>query len=210
MRSDCTDNEDKVIGLVVMLIKLISGANVRWNGCSPDTRQRVYFANHTSHLDAAVVWASLPAEVRVFTRPVAARDYWVKGRLRPYLAKHVFKAVLIEREKISAHDSPIDHLVNALGQSDSLIIFPEGTRSLDGEIGAFKSGIYHLAKRRPDIELIPVLIDNLNRILPKGEFLAVPLLSSISFGAALHLNDDESKQAFLARARSAVVNLHNL
>ena len=197
-------------GLVVALIKLISGANVRWCGCLPDTRQRVYFVNHTSHLDVAVVWASLPAEVRTFTRPVAARDYWSKGPLRPYLATQVFNAVLIEREKISAHDSPIDHLAEALGQNSSLIIFPEGTRSLDGEIGAFKSGIYHLAKRRPDVEFVPVLVDNLNRILPKGEFLAVPLLSSISFGTPLRLDDGESKQAFLERARSAVVNLHNL
>src|SRR5262249_35656800 len=118
--------------------------------------------------------------------------------------------VLIDREKISAHDSPIDHLAEALGQGNSLIIFPEGTRSLDGEIGAFKSGIYHLAKRRPDVEFVPVLVDNLNRILPKGEFLAVPLLSSISFGTPLRLDAAESKQAFLERARSAVVDLHNL
>lgn len=196
-------------GLVATLIKLISGANARWNGCLPDTRQRIYFANHTSHLDAAVVWASLPASVRNLTRPVAARDYWAKGRLRPYLAKRVFNAVLIEREKISAHDSPIDQLVEALGQSCSLIIFPEGTRSLTGEIGAFKSGIYHLARRRPDVECVPVFIDNLNRILPKGECLAVPLLSSVSFGIPMHLNDGESKQAFLERTCSAVANLRN-
>jgi 1-acyl-sn-glycerol-3-phosphate acyltransferase len=175
-----------VTGLVVTLVKLISGANVRWTGCAPDVRQRVYFANHTSHLDAAVVWASLPAEVRSLTRPVAARDYWVKGKLRLYLANNVFKVVLIEREKISAHDNPIDHLMEALGKRHSLLIFPEGTRSLTGEIGTFKSGLYHLAKRRPDVEFVPVLIDNLNRILPKGEFLAVPLLSSVSFGTPCH------------------------
>ena len=196
-------------GIIVILVKLISGANVRWAGCVPDVRQRVYFANHTSHLDAAVVWASLPAEMRALTRPVAAKDYWIKGKLRPYLANRVFKAVLIEREKISAHDNPIDHLVEALGQRHSLIIFPEGTRSLTGEIGTFKSGLYHLAKRRPEIEYVPVLIDNLNRVLPKGEFLAVPLLSSISFGAPLHLGVDESKQGFLERARAAVVNLRH-
>ena len=199
-----------MIGLVLFLTKLISGANVRWAGCSPDVRQRVYFANHTSHLDAAVVWASLPTEVRVLTRPVAARDYWIKGKLRPYLAGKVFNCVLIEREKISAHDNPIDQLVVALGQRHSLIIFPEGTRSLSGEIGAFKSGIYHLARRRPDLEFIPVLIDNLNRILPKGEFLAVPLLSSVSFGAPLHLDANEAKPAFLERARAAVMNLHHV
>lgn len=198
-----------MIGLIVTLVKLISGANVRWAGCLPDARQKVYFANHTSHLDAAVVWASLPAEVRSLTRPVAARDYWTKGKLRPYLAAKVFNAVLIEREKISAHDNPIDQLMSALGQHYSLIIFPEGTRSLSGEIGSFKSGIYHLARRRPDLEFIPVLIDNLNRILPKGEFLPVPLLSSVSFGAPVRLNSGESKQAFLERTRAAVLNLRH-
>jgi 1-acyl-sn-glycerol-3-phosphate acyltransferase len=207
---NCRNNEGKVTGLVLFLTRLISGANVRWAGCNPDVRQRVYFANHTSHLDAAVVWASLPTEVRVLTRPVAARDYWIKGKLRPYLAGKVFNCVLIEREKISAHDNPIDQLVVALGQKYSLIIFPEGTRSLSGDIGAFKSGIYHLAKRRPDIEFIPVLIDNLNRVLPKGEFLAVPLLSSVSFGAPLHLDANETKPAFLERARAAVMNLRHV
>jgi 1-acyl-sn-glycerol-3-phosphate acyltransferase len=197
-------------GLVVTMVKLISGANVRWTGCVPDPHQRVYFANHTSNLDAAVIWASLPVEVRSLTRPVAARDYWTKGKVRPYLANNVFNAVLIDRHKISAHDNPIDHLLEALGQRYSLIIFPEGTRTMTGEIGAFKSGLYHLAKRRPDVEFVPVLIDNLNRILPKGEFLAVPLLASVSFGAPLHLNADEPKQTFLERARAAVMNLRHV
>jgi len=116
---------------------------------------------------------------------------------------------LIEREKVSAHDNPLDRLDEALGRDHSLIIFPEGSRSLTGEIGAFKSGIYHLAKRRPDVEFVPVLIDNLSRILPKGEFLAVPLLSSVSFGTPMQLKIDETKQAFLERARSAVMNLRN-
>ena len=195
--------------LIVTLVRLISGANVRWNGCVPETRQRIYFANHTSHLDAAVLWSALPPEVRTITRPVAARDYWVAGRLRLYLATNVFNAVLVEREKISAHDNPIDHLIEALGQTHSLIMFPEGGRNLSGEIGVFKSGIYHLAKRRPDIELVPVLIDNLNRVLPKGEVLPVPLLSGISFGTPLHLLENESKQDFLQRARMSVIRLRN-
>jgi 1-acyl-sn-glycerol-3-phosphate acyltransferase len=133
----------------------------------------------------------------------------VAGRLRLYLATKVFNAVLVEREKISAHDNPIDHLIEALGQTHSLIMFPEGGRNLSGEIGAFKSGIYHLAKRRPDIELVPVLIDNLNRVLPKGEVLPVPLLSGISFGTPLHLLEHESKQDFLQRARMSVIHLRN-
>jgi 1-acyl-sn-glycerol-3-phosphate acyltransferase len=205
-----TLNGGTVIGLAVTLIKLISGANVRWVGCSPESRQRVYFANHTSHLDAVVLWASLPPEVRSLTRPVAAKDYWAKGRLRPYLAGKVIHAVLIERERVNIGNNPIDQLVAVIDRGHSLIIFPEGTRSLTGEMGSFKSGIYHLARRRPELEFIPVLIDNLNRVLPKGEFLAVPLLSSVSFGSPLKLEPDEPKQLFLERARSAVTGLRNV
>ena len=78
--------------LLVLLAKLISGANVRWVGCAPEIRQRIYFANHTSNLDALVIWASLPPSVRDLTRPVAARDYWIKDPLRRYLANHVLNA----------------------------------------------------------------------------------------------------------------------
>ena len=197
-------------GLVAALLRVISGANVRWGGCHPDSRQRVYFANHTSHLDTAILWASLPGELRCLVRPVAARAYWMRTRVRRYLAASVFHAVLIERGRASVHDNPVDHLVETLGQHSSLIIFPEGTRTLDGEIAGFKSGLYHLAKRRPDVELIPVLIDNLNRILPKGEFLPVPLLSSLSFGTPIQLAPGEAKQAFLERARTSVISLRQV
>ena len=55
---------------LALIAKLLSGANVRWIDCQPDTCQRVYFANHTSHLDALVLWSCLPREVRLVTRAV--------------------------------------------------------------------------------------------------------------------------------------------
>ena len=90
--------------------KLLSGASARWVNCHPDTCQRVYFANHTSHLDVLVVWASLPAHVRRVTRPVAAKDYWEKGSIRRYLAKS-FNALLIDRKEIKVHRSPVDLMI---------------------------------------------------------------------------------------------------
>ena len=101
--------------LMAGLATLVSGANVRWVGCAPDVRQRVYFANHTSNLDALVVWASLPPPVRALARPVAARDYWTGGWIRPYLAHQVFNAVLIERKKPTSHDNPLTDMLQALG-----------------------------------------------------------------------------------------------
>ena len=193
--------------LLVGFARFISGASVRYINCQPDTNQRVYFANHTSHLDALVVWALLPPEVRLLTRPVAARDYWEKGRLRPYLAKHVFGAMLIDRQNIKVHQSPVDLMLREIGDRYSIIVFPEGHRNTEAKIDEFKSGLYYLAKKRPDLELVPVHIDNLNRVLPRGEFLPVPLLSCVTFGAPIWLEAGEPKANFLVRAREAVIRL---
>jgi 1-acyl-sn-glycerol-3-phosphate acyltransferase len=164
-------------------------------------------ANHTSHLDALVIWASLPPSIREIARPVAAKDYWSRGFVRRWLASDVFDALLIDRTDIKVHQSPVDLMIREIGTTRSLIVFPEGGRSVTGEVAEFKSGLYYLAKKRPDIELIPVHIDNLNRVLPRGEFLPVPLLSCITFGPPLWLEMGEQKAEFLARARRAVLAL---
>jgi 1-acyl-sn-glycerol-3-phosphate acyltransferase len=190
--------------LLITLTKLVTGANARWVGCMPEARQRIYFANHTSNLDTLVIWASLPPGIRALARPVAARDYWTKSKFRSYLAGKILNAVLIERVQPTAHDNPLADMLNALGDRYSLIIFPEGGRQRGLEMAPFKSGIFHLAKGKPELEFIPVLIENLNRILPKGEFLPVPLLGSISFGAPMKLEPGEDKKAFLERAQNAI------
>jgi 1-acyl-sn-glycerol-3-phosphate acyltransferase len=195
--------------LLAALARLLSGASTRWIDCQPDTCQRVYFANHTSHLDPIVLWSSLPHALRPLVRPVAAKDYWEKGFVRRYLAA-TFHAILIDRKEIKVHQSPVDLMLREMGDRYSLIVFPEGGRSADGEIGEFKSGLYYLSKKRPDLELVPVHIDNLNRVLPRGEFLPVPLLSCISFGPPMWLERGEPKNDFLKRARDAVRRLKDL
>jgi 1-acyl-sn-glycerol-3-phosphate acyltransferase len=194
------------VPFLVMLAKVLSGATVRWVDCEPDTCQRVYFANHTSHLDALVLWASLPKHIRALTRPVAAADYWEGGPVRRYMAKS-FNALLIDRTKIKVHNSPIDMMIRAIGDTESLIVFPEGGRNHQPEMKPFKSGLFYLAKKRPDLELVPVYIDNLNRVMPKGQFLPVPLLSCISIGAPIWLESGEKKVCFLNRAREAVLSM---
>ena len=197
------------VPLLATVAKVISGASVRWIDCQPDTCQRIYFANHTSHLDALVLWASLPRNIRAITRPVAAKDYWIGGPVRRYIAR-VFNAILIDRKKIKVHNSPVDMMLNEIGDTYSLIVFPEGSRNLDGEMGEFKSGLFHMGKKRPDLELVPVYIDNLNRVMPKGEFLPVPLLSCISIGPPIWLETGENKTQFLERARQAVLRLKEI
>lgn len=206
--------------IIAAFARGLSGVQVRWQGCAPEPRQRIYFANHTSHLDFVVLWSALPKELRARTRPVAAKDYWQAG-FRSFLARSVFRAVLVERGAAArAHEERkheeqshstgfgvIEQLAEAMGERDSLIFFPEGTRGTGETIAEFKSGLYHLAKRRPDVELIPAHLENLNRILPKGEILPVPVASVLTFGTPVRVEDGESKRDFLARARNAVCSL---
>lgn len=208
-------------GVIAALARLISGVQVRWVDSEPDPRQAVYFANHSSHLDFVVLWSSLPAEVRAVARPVAAHDYWNAG-LRRAVAVSVFRAVLVARHaaksetESEAHDASadprlaIEHMLEAMANTDSLILFPEGTRGTGDEVARFKSGLYYLCQRRPGLRMIPAYLNNLNRILPKGEFLPVPFISKLTFGPAITLADGESKSAFLARAREAVCRLKDL
>jgi 1-acyl-sn-glycerol-3-phosphate acyltransferase len=196
--------------VLAVAAQLLSGASSRWVDSQPDVCQRVYFANHTSHLDAIVLWSALPPHVREVTRPVAAKDYWIKGRVRSYLATEVFNALLIDRTEIKVHQSPVDVMIREIGQRFSLIVFPEGGRGDGQEIGDFKSGLYYLSKKRPDLELIPVYLDNMNRILPRGKVLPVPLLSCVTFGPPMWLESGEPKDAFLRRARDAVRRLKEL
>lgn len=192
---------------VAALIRLITGLQARWLGTEPVNRQRIYFANHTSNLDAVVIWAALPEFIRNKTRPVAARDYWQTG-IRKWLANEIFRAVLIERRKVTAENNPLREMLAVLDGGESLIIFPEGGRFSGPEPQKFKGGLFHLAKDRPQVELVPVYLENLNRILPKGEVLLVPLLGSLTIGAPVKLEADETKLDFLERARQAVWSMH--
>jgi 1-acyl-sn-glycerol-3-phosphate acyltransferase len=189
------------------LARALAGATVRTTGFVPDVRQRVYYANHTSHLDSVVLWATLPPAVRAVTRPVAARDYWDASALLRHLAREVFHAILIERHPKGRSDHPIEQILEEMGDRYSLIVFPEGTRGTGEEVAPFKSGLHRLAAARPDLELVPVFIANLNRILPKGALVPVPLLSSITFGRPLPRVAGESRAAFLDRARLEILEL---
>jgi 1-acyl-sn-glycerol-3-phosphate acyltransferase len=192
--------------LLTTIARFLGGASVRWVDCQPDTCQRVYFSNHTSHLDVVLIWASLPHDLRKLTRPVAAKDYWTGGWIRRHVSK-AYNALLIDRKEIKVHQSPIDLILREIGDTHSVIIFPEGGRRAEEGIGEFKSGLYYLSRKRPELELVPVFVENLNRILPRGEFLPVPLLSSIKFGPPIWLENGEAKTDFLARAREAVCRL---
>jgi len=190
--------------------RLVSGAQVAWRA-TPHSVQSVFFANHTSHLDFVVLWATLPRELRLRTRPIAAQDYWDSG-LRRRLAVGVFNAILVPRRSAAADRAlhardTIARIAESMGDTYSVIVFPEGTRGSGEGLGPFKSGLYYLCLRKPALQLVPAYIENLNRILPKGEFLPVPFISRVTFGAPTQLAPGESKAEFLERMRGAVLDL---
>lgn len=193
--------------ILVGLVRLLVGAHARWIGCEPTSAQRIYFANHASHLDTLALWSALPPRLRATTRPVAARDYWGHGGVRGFIADHGFHAVYIERDRTRCEGDPLQPLRDALDEGASLIIFPEGTRSQQPLPQPFKAGLFHLTSDYPQAELIPVYLDTLHRSMPKGSLLPVPLTCVVRFGEVLRLQENEGKDDFLERARAAVVAL---
>jgi 1-acyl-sn-glycerol-3-phosphate acyltransferase len=195
---------------LAFIARLITGAQGHWKGCPPKAEQRIYFANHQSHLDWVLIWAALPHELRAHTRPIAARDYWTSSPFKQWLTTEVFHAVYVSRTRAKPAEGgedqdPLEPLVEALAQGDSLVIFPEGTRSNRGDPAAFKSGLYHLAQQFPHVQLIPAWIDNVQRVMPKGEVVPVPVLCTVTFGEPMLLGEGEDKRLFLDRARDAVL-----
>lgn len=192
--------------LLVLLVRILVGARSDWRGCMPDQRRRIYFANHSSHFDTVAVIAALPWSVRRLTHPVAARDYWGVNGFRRFIAEKCLRAVLIDR-KPAPHSDPLAPLEKLLEDDRSILIFPEGTRGSTDEIAPFRSGIFRLATRFPDVDLVPIYLDNLRRILPKGSMLIVPITCTARFGTPLRLTPGEGKAEFLERARKAVIAL---
>jgi 1-acyl-sn-glycerol-3-phosphate acyltransferase len=192
---------------IVWLVRLLVGAYPRWLGSAPTATQRIYFANHTSHMDTIVLWAALPSSLRANTRPVAAKDYWDKPGIRGQIAREELNVVMVDRSRDDPNADPLEPLRDALEHGFSLIIFPEGTRAAQSRPGPFKSGLYHLANEFPQVELIPVYIENLHRSMPKGAIVPVPIICTVRFGAPLGRRAGEDKDAFLARARDAVIEL---
>lgn len=194
--------------LIVGFARAVTAVRGKWNGVAPVPGQRIYFANHNSHGDFVLVWTVLPHPLRRRARPVAGADYWLTSKLKTFIGKDVFNAVLIDRNPETRTADPVAQMSAALKGGDSLILFPEGTRNTGPErLLPFKSGLFHLAAANPEIDIVPVWIENLNRVMPKGALVPIPLICTVTFGAPMRLEEGEDKVDFLARAESALTLL---
>ncbi|WP_394790507.1 lysophospholipid acyltransferase family protein [Rhodoferax sp.] len=205
----------KIMGFVLLgIVRLLTGAQARWYGCPPKAEQRIYFANHQSHADLVLIWAALPAELRSITRPIAAKDYWATSRFKKWLTSAVFNAIYVDRSRTKdaqgVESDPLEPLVDALESGDSIILFPEGTRGHAPEPQPFKAGLFNLATQFPQVVLVPTWIHNVQRVMPKGEVIPVPVLCSVTFGTPMQVEPGEERRAFLDRARNNVIALREI
>ena len=199
----------RIVGHALALIaRFVTAVRADWRGIEPVSRQRVYFANHVSNADMPMIWTVLPGHMRRQTRPVAAADYWLKTRLRAFVGPEVFNCVLVDRRPETRTEDPMENILNALDEGSSLIIFPEGKRNITEDLLLpFRSGLYNLGRARPDVDLVPTWVANLNKIMPKGEVIPLPLICTVTFGAPIHVEEGEDKDGFLRRAAAALVKL---
>jgi 1-acyl-sn-glycerol-3-phosphate acyltransferase len=177
----------------------------------PRTGAFLLAANHSSHADTAVVYATMPPEMRRRVVAAAARDYFFNNGVRQVVARVLFNTIPVTREGVSGGD-PLRHAVRALREGYGLLLFPEGTRSVDGDVRPFRVGIGRLIAQFPGLPVIPVAIIGTDRVLPKNAILPLPHPVRVRFGAPLcnlspTLADKSSWRAAAQEVRQAVIDL---
>lgn len=178
----------------------------------PQTGAFILAANHSSHADTAVIFASLPRKLRRHVVAAAAQDYFFDGGFRQFIARVLFNTIPVPRNVTTSSD-PLRHVVRALREGYGVLLYPEGTRSRNGELGPFRSGIGRLAVEFPDVPIIPVWLDGTAKVLPKSGFpLPRPVKVKIRFGEPLKserawLTDKSTWRFVASKVRDAVVHL---
>ena len=157
---------------------------------------------HASHVDVSAVRLAMGRRHRRRLAPAAAADYFTTSRTRWFFAAWLGAFPFVRAA--SADSIAMAEAVLAAGWS--MILFPEGTRSRNGEIGHFKPGVGLIAKRsgRP---VLPVQIRGARDILPPGSWWPRRAQVEVRFGAPLLVGPDEGPRDFVARLEQAIRSL---
>ena len=163
-------------------LALFTGMRVKGRGNLPGHHPFILIANHSSHLDTVSLLNLFPLRQLPCIHPVAAADYFERNKFISWLSKTLFNILPIARKGITRENNPVEAMKRALGNRRSLLVFPEGTRSRDGEPKPFRSGIARVIKENPAVPVIPCFLTNMWKSLPKGEWLPVPFICEIAIG----------------------------
>lgn len=185
-------------------ILIILGLNVRRMELLPKDGPAIIVANHNSHLDTVVLMTLFKGKLLHKIRPVAAADYFLKNKLIAFFSLNMMNIIPLNRRP-KKRDQLFDGIYEALDQKDIIILFPEGSRGEPEQLAKFKSGIYHLLKRRPEVPVYPVYMHGLGKSLPKGDPLFVPFFCDVFIGEKFYWYDD--RWGFVKEVEDRIVEL---
>lgn len=161
----------------------------------------VLVANHTSHLDTALLVSVLPPRLRHSTIVAGAADYFFDRRWKAHLWAFLTAAIPIERQRVNRRSA--DLAEEMLEQGWNLLIYPEGGRSPDGWMQTFRPGAAYLAVRtgRP---VVPVHLEGTFRVMARGGGRVRRSPTAVAFGLPITPGQGEDARAFGRRIEQAV------
>jgi|TARA_B110000091_G_C13749889_1_gene447169 1-acyl-sn-glycerol-3-phosphate acyltransferase len=172
-------------------LRLFIGLKYYNNKTLKNKKQFILIANHNSHMDTMAIMSAIPSRYIHRVHPIAARDFFGGSLFKKILMRYLVNATLIKRDRTDPENDPIDSMDKMLKKSRSLILYPEGSRGIPGVMSNFKKGLGYLIQRNPDVDVIPVYLDNVYKTLPKGKKIILPYNCSINFGEPIKFNSYE-------------------
>jgi len=165
-------------------------------------KQFILIANHNSHMDTMAIMSAIPSRYIHKVHPIAARDFFGGSLFKKILMRYLVNATLIQRDRDDPNNDPIDSMDKMLKKTRSLILFPEGSRGVPGVMAKFKKGLGYLIQRNPEINVIPVYLDNVYKTLPRGKNLILPYNCSIKFGDPIKFKSMEMDDILLSSEKA--------
>ena len=198
-------------GVMRLWLKLYFRLKISGKQHLPKMGNFVLISNHSSHLDAICLLASLPFRSISTTFALAAKDYFFSTFFRSFFAAIAFNALPFEREKNPRRSLELCADVLSASQS-ALVMFPEGTRSLDGQMQPFKSGLGFLVAGT-DRLVVPAHISGAHQAWAKGSFFPKPKKIRVQIGPPLVFKDvprTKEGYAHIAKTTQQAVELCSL